>query len=294
MSLRLFESYLVRDWPVGVSFERLAVASQTQLQGWFQDLPWNLAKINPGLYGDTLQMIGVIRRNLPRIALAEDAAYGSDDRSYSVMSGLSRETPGSGAELELSNAGFVKWIADGLVRPLAGNNTLIPPLLQATGNAADGTAALLSTRYNLRFALDWCRNLADAVDAVTNGRYSTQVHSGTNVAIEPLATAGATVFLPDVGYRAQSLRAILYTLAVTEPDTFYLAAVRETDTDSVPEVSFYNAAAAIFPYFNEMGRFDAVVFESGVEMSLAAFLQKYSTSFIHLSRVASSAYFFPQ
>jgi hypothetical protein len=158
----------------------------------------------------------------------------------------------------------------------------------------EGTAALLSTRYNLRFALDWCRNLADAVDAVTNGRPVVQANPSTDVTVEPLATAGATVFLPDVGYRAQSLRAILYILAVTEPDTFYLAAIRETDTDAVPEVSFYNTAAAIFPYFNDAGRFDAVVFENGMEMSLPAFLQKYSASFIHLSRVASSAYFFPQ
>jgi hypothetical protein len=152
----------------------------------------------------------------------------------------------------------------------------------------------LSTRYNLRFALDWCRNLADAVDAVTNGRLGAQTNSSTDVTIEPLAAGGALVFLPDTGYHVQSLRAILYILAVTEPDTFCFAAVRETDRDVVPEVSFYNTAAAIFPYFNEAGRFDAVVFESGVEMSLAAFLQKYSDSFIHLSRVASSAYFFPQ
>jgi hypothetical protein len=73
-----------------------------------------------------------------------------------------------------------------------------------------------------------------------------------------------------------------------------LAAVRETDIDATPEVIFYNTAAAIFPYFTEAGSFDAVVFESGIEMSLAAFLQKYPASFIHLSRVTSSAYFFPQ
>jgi hypothetical protein len=272
------------------------VASQTQLQGWFPSVPWHLVKANPALYADTLQMVGMIRRNLPRMVIVEDAAYGSDDRSYSVMSGLSREISDNsdGGALELSNAGVIKWIADGLVRPLAGNNTLIPSLLRATGNTPDGTAQSFSTRYNLRFALDWCRNLADAVDAVTNGRLGAQVNSNTDVTIEPLATAGATVFLPDTGYRAQSLRAILYILAVTEPDTFYLAAVRETDTDVVPEVSFYNTAAAIFPYFNEIGSFDAVVFESGAELSLTAFLQKYPASFIHLSRVASSAYFFPQ
>jgi hypothetical protein len=273
------------------------VASQTQLQGWFPTLPWNLAKVTPGLYAGTLQMIGVIRRNLPRMVIVEDAVYSTDDRSYSVMSGLARETPGSSDAkdtLELSNAGFVKWIADGLVRPLAGNNTLIPPVLKVTGDIPGGTARLFSTRYNLYFALDWCRNLADAVDAVTNGRLGTQVHSNTDVAIEPFATSGDTVFLPGTGYRAQSLQAILYILAATEADTFYLAAIRETDNSTVPEVSYYNNTAAIFPYFNSGGSFDAVVFENGIEVTLAAFLQKYSASFIHLSRIASSDYFFPQ
>jgi hypothetical protein len=188
----------------------------------------------------------------------------------------------------------VKWIADGLVRPLAGNNTFIPPALRPTGNISEGTAPLLSTRYNLRFALDWCRNLADAVDAVTNGRRGTQAHSRTDVTIEPLASTGTTAFLPDTGYQTNSLRTILYILAATEPDTFYLAAIRETDSDAVPEVSFYNTAAAIFPFFNASGGFDAVVFESGIEISLTDFLQKYPDTFIHLSRVASSAYFFPQ
>jgi hypothetical protein len=64
--------------------------------------------------------------------------------------------------------------------------------------------------------------------------------------------------------------------------------------DVSPEVHFFSKCAAIFPYFDETGRFNVTVFENGTEISLSQFIAKYKKDSVHLTRVESSTRFFPQ
>ena len=62
-------------------------------------------------------------------------------------------------------------------------------------------------------------------------------------------------------------------LAITEPDYFYLAAIRQTDRKS-SEVKVFNDAAVIFPFFDKNGTFHISVFMDGEELKYNDF-EKY-------------------
>jgi hypothetical protein len=84
-------------------------------------------------------------------------------------------------------------------------------------------------------------------------------------------------------------------LAATEPNTFFLAAIRETDKRlQETEIHYFNNCAVIIPYFDSYGCFDACVFENSVEYTLAQFEEKYRGNFVHLTRVRSSEDFYPR
>ncbi|MBR5183784.1 MAG: cation:proton antiporter, partial [Bacteroidales bacterium] len=82
--------------------------------------------------------------------------------------------------------GFVKWIVDGLVMPIAGSNLELEPLKMPTVTLRSGSRAdVLSDNYNVYFSLDWTRNLAAAYLSVTSGNNYTFKNSGCEVRITP-------------------------------------------------------------------------------------------------------------
>jgi hypothetical protein len=106
-----------------------------------------------------------------------------------------------------------------------------------------------------------------------------------------------------------TLKPLLYMLAVTDPDKFYLGAVRTLYDGEKQLPSSYSGkdysdeggrilpqfihTAAFFPYFDEQGRFQVSVFESGVETPLDEFLSRYPGDYIHLVRIKSPVWFVP-
>ena len=315
--------FAARGVPTGVPFEKLYTISLAQLLTLTgKTLPWEYAEIRPGQYHDNLQMVGVIRKNLDRIVHADDAAYDENGRPVRISDGKPRSVADDLSDkLTLSDAGFVKWIIDGLVEPLAGSGTYLAPLVRATveldpvsyagivnagRNGADGEATY--------FMLDWNRNLAAArLSAQTKKTYLYN-NSGMDVTVEPfngelqLPAAGSpgvtaapaisqTVgFVENTGYQIARLRPLLYTLAAKEPTYCYLAAVRRRYPASgkTPEIHKFDHTAMLFPYFNQRGQFQCIVFEDGQELSYSEFARKYKNSFVFLSRVLTSRNFYPQ
>jgi hypothetical protein len=188
----------------------------------------------------------------------------------------------------------LKWIVDGVIEPL-GARTTVPAVLNATVNYPSGSAAgVLATQYNLSFTLDWTRNLAAAATTVRNTLGArTYAQAGIDVRITPFTYNSGASYIENSGYRAEILPAVLYVLTVSEPDTFFLAAIRRTDAAS-PEVHYFNDCAAIFPYIDSVGRFTAVVFQNGEEFTLDQFLASCEGNFVHLSRVKSNERFTPR
>jgi hypothetical protein len=299
----VFGAYAVRQVPTGMPFNRFYAASFGDIMAWTKDtLPWQYAVPPAGMYHSTMQMINVIRGKLADLVYAEDAMYDEKDEPVYISTGTSREIPEEDADkLSLSSAGFIKWIADGLVNPIAGSSLKREPLLVPTVMYDDiGFPGVLSRKYNLSFSLDWTRNIAAAVLSVYTGRTYVYSQSGVDVTEEPFCaeltasgiknTAG---YIKDTGYPAEILKPLMYMLSAENPCECYLAAIRETDRKASPEVKVFNECAILFPYFDSNGMFNCVVFRNGAESTIDDFCQNFSGDFVHLVRIRTSDKFFP-
>ena len=326
----IYGCFAARGVPTGISFTQLYTASVARIFALTEKtLPWRYAEVQAGQYTDTMQMIGVIRKNLDRITSANDAAYNEDGKLIRISDGKARAVSPSeekAHKLSLSSAGFVKWVIDGLVEPLTGSYTYVQPLVRQTvdfnplsragivsNGRQDEDAATVKGGEAISFTLNWARNLAAArLSAQTKKTYLYN-ESGMDVTVEPfngeLGADGVTVeqaigYLPNSGYEIARIRSLLYVLAVTEPTYCYLAAVRRPYGSKIveingkkvqePEMYKFDQIAILFPYFDSNNRFNCVIFENGRELTLAEFASKYRGSFVHLSRVLTSRNFFPQ
>ena len=232
----------------------------------------------------------------------QDAMYDENDDLVQITSGK----PFNSADIDstkryLSSAGFVKWVADGLVEPVAGSKLKREPLLVETVSVKEnGYQGVLSQKYNLFFSLDWIRNIAAALVSVNTGKLYMYNESGADVTINPFAaTIGATgtvntvTFIEDTGYNAAVLKSLLYVLAASEPGNFYFGAIRETDKTVTPEIKVFNDCVVFFPYFSNKA-FGCFVFMNGRAVSLEDFCMLYADAYVYLTKARASDNFFPE
>jgi hypothetical protein len=294
--------YAVRSLPVGLNFSQLySLSFSDVVEATRESLPWEYSEIETYLYDGSLQMIGFIREKLEKMQHQDDACYDGEQNPVKISDGESRKEIAKDGGVSVDSAGFVKWIVDGLVVPIAGSNLELEPLKMPTVTLRSGSRAdALSDKYNLYFSLDWTRNLAAAYLSVTSGNTYTFKNSGCEVRITPFASQltvdgvkSVPVYMQDSGYSVDVLKALFYILAVTEPDKFYLGALRETG-DLEPENIFYNRCVAFFPYFDANGIFSVAVFEDGKEMTIEQFMEVNPNIFVNLVRLRSSERFYPQ
>lgn len=289
--------YAARGASLGVPFEKLYSTS-------FQDfvklssgvLPWKFADVKTGDYSNIKSMIKAIDRKLPYIRAVDNSMYDEKDVCIFVTTGKKRETENDG-KLELSDEGFLKWISDGILAPLTGARLKREPLLRKTVRYKDtGLKGVVSQKYDISFSLDWIRNLSAAISSVLTEHEHLYENSGVDVEVEPFAAMKGghveTAFLKDTGYKVPVLKALLYVLAVSEPNTFYFGAIRESDKKA-PEISAFNKSVVIFPYFDEKKKFKCVVYRGGKKMSINDFCAIYFDDFVFLTRNRASEYFHP-
>lgn len=299
----IYGNYAARGVPTGVPFSKFYEISFEDLMNVTKTkLPWKYVTPDFTVYHSVQQMIAVIKEKLPFIMLANDAMYDEKNELVRISNGSPISTEGlDGDKLYLSSAGFLKWIADGLVEPVAGGRLKRAPLIKETVTVKEnGHQGVLSKKYNLYFGLDWVRNLASAVISVQNGRTYLFNQSGVDVKINPFASvvtetgvANTVTFIEDSGYTADVLKSLLYVLAATEPGNCYFGAIRSTDRTVVPEVKYFSDCCAFFPYFLEDGSFQCSVFVNGRQMYIDDFILLHSEDFVYLTRVKSDERFFP-
>ena len=298
--LVIFGNYAARGVPTGMPFTKFYNASFEDVMTITETkLPWNYVLSDPQIYHSMKQMAAVIREKLPSITMVDDAMYDENGELVHISTGKKFEK--TDENLLLSSAGFVKWIADGLVEPLSGGLLKREPLIKETVIVKDnGRQGVLSQKYDLFFSLNWVRNLASAVISVYAGKVYLSNQSGVDVTINPFASsitekgvANTVTFIENTGYTVSVLKSMLYVLAAVEPGTFYFGAIRGTDRTVTPEVMAFNECAAFFPYFQDDGGFNCNVFMNGREMSLEDFCYFYANDYVYLTRVKSSENFFP-
>lgn len=302
--LIIYGKYAARGVATGVPFNNYYTCSFEEVYKTTQNkLPWNYVVVDTNDYHSVKQMAEVIREKLPEIQFTNDAMYNEAGQLVKITDGKPFTDVELGEKkLALSSAGFTKWIADGLVEPIAGGRLKRAPLIKETVEIkADGYQGVLSQKYNLYFSLDWIRNLASAIVSVYTGKTYLFNQSGVDVTMNPFASSITDVgvenivtFIEDSGYTIGVLKPLLYVLAASEPGTFYFGAIRGTDRTVSPEVKAFNECAAFFPYFDNDGGFNCSVFMNGRELTLENFCKYYEESFVYLTRVKSSENFFPQ
>jgi len=208
----------------------------------------------------------------------------------------------------LNCSGFTKWLIDGILRPVTGERLAIPPLKAPFGNRGSSFTANWEERRDIFFGLDWIRNLA----AAANGTIRTSVHSSldefevrSNNFAHVLVNENSTFaphsypgFLTDAGYGMEGLHPLLYTLAIDEPFSFYLAAanMEVSDTASIrgtPRLRQYYHVSALVPYFDENGFFKIAVFESAAETTFAGFRKRHQGRYVNLVKIPVSPTFDP-
>ena len=302
--LVIFGNYAARGVPTGMPFEKFYEASfEDVLTITETKLPWQYVLIDTDMYNSVKQMIGVIRSKLAEITFVPDAMYDEGGELVHISTGKKFEkNEKSSTNLSLSSAGFVKWIADGLVEPMSGGVLKRDPLIKETVSVKDnGRQGVLSQKYDLFFSLNWVRNLASAVISVYAGKNYMFNESGVDVTLNPFASsitdkgvANTVTYVENSGYTVPVLHSLMYVLAATEPGTFFLGAIRGADRTVSPEVMAFNDCVAFFPYFQEDGGFACSVFMNGREFALEDFCLFYADDFVYLTRVKSSERFFPQ
>ena len=305
----LFQAYVRRDIPISFSFESLYYTSLNELKAkTAQQLPWYIFD-PPQQYSTVEATSKALAKRLDTLVYLEDGAFDENGKPCYIETGMPQTkeeilNAASAADIAVGTkikggvncAGFVKWIIDGIIKPIAGSGTYINSLKRPTDiPETDFNAAYLEKR-DLFFGLDWIRNLAAARLSLTMKKTVYPQSAGIDVTVEPFSFSlpvrshGFTQkkfagYFKSVGYQVEYLQALLYYLAITEPGHFYLASVSgETGTPSLRQ---HSHVVAIFPYFDMLGTFKVDIYENAQATPLEDFIQKNKDAFIALVRVKS-------
>lgn len=199
----------------------------------------------------------------------------------------------------VDSAGFAKWIIDGMVRPVAGQGTVIESLKRATGVPKTHFTNPYIDTENVFFGLDWIRNLGAAALSLNLNRTVYPDSSGLDVTDCPFALTGAAVSVSTgkesvkrsgflgyqqyAGYQVSYLLPLLYYFAVIESDHFYLACINSVPVST--ELRMYDRIAVLFPYFDGWGEFHVDIYENGVQIPVDEFIEKNKDAYAALVRV---------
>ncbi len=287
MELSLGKEILQRNIPLEGSIERQLLRAPTALlASTAAHVDWErlLASPDPTRYRSLRQIVSTIRAHLTSLPDAEDGAMDAQGRLVYIDSGTLR-TSGGG----FNCSGFTKWIADGLYHPLIGRYLSIEALKV---RERKGRSSSWDLRYEEQrdpyFGLDWSRNIARNLWSARYqqvGQQSWNSEDYIDVTTFPYGS-----YIADVGYPVADLEAILYWLALEEPNSIYIGSVNR-QFGSGQQLRQHLHLVALFPYFDEAGDFQVALMERNVEDGLASFINRNSSDFIHLVRLPSLEHF---
>lgn len=269
-------------------------------------LMWNYCSPDLTMYRNNRNLDKKIRQNLSRLTYNEDSCF--DEKGNPVRISDGEPSPVYNG---VNCSGFLKWVVDGMVYPVIGQGLFVEPLKTKTvvfdeQDFETNPIAVSSTKNYSRiyeperdpfFGLDWSRNLAAAAASVFCGRNLTPEEAGTDVKKQPFQlcydskgkAVKTTGYMKQMGYSVKILESLLYALAIDEPDTVFLGSLNKemTDTNGKNTLRQHYHTVVFVPYFTADGGFTVSVFESGTETTIAAFIEKHSEEFVHLTRIGT-------
>lgn len=249
-------------------------------------IDWDLMKGSSDIRGSRVveRAVRLIRERLPYIKDRDDGAQ-DEKGDFVFIETLDPQGENGG----FNCSGFVKWISDGIwlgKRSSSGYSKLmdIDKLkIKNFGDRAVKISPLYEDRYDPCFGLDWTRNIAVAIGRLDDKDIGI---SDTDVRNYPYSP-----YVPDIGYKAGDIKALLYYLAVKDPGCIYLASVNGYLDNSRGLRRHYHVAV-FMPYIDDDGNFVPVVMERNRETDIESFIGRYSgDEYIHLVKIKMSPKF---
>ncbi|MDR0685581.1 MAG: hypothetical protein LBF83_10705 [Spirochaetaceae bacterium] len=298
MDMVVYNAYLAQSVNMPVILERLLTLPLQDILGAANNKTlFRYFEPHTADYAGARTLISRIRQSLPGLSFADDGAI-NEAGEYVFIDTLEKQVQNPG----LNCSGFVKWLVDGLLRPMTGRRLPINALKQAYGQRGSSLTAPFEALRDPFFGLDWIRNLASTVNSTLKSPVfavleEIEVNSCPFSQII-LRKNGTTLtepyggFLSEAGFDINGLAALMYTLAIDEPGMFYLGAVN-TELAPKPRMRQYFHIAAFLPYFDENGSFHVALFESAAETSFNRFASRYPGHYINLVRLPAEETFEP-
>jgi len=298
-------AYVARFMPIPVTFERLYTMPLNDILKLIEErFPLRYFEPDPLIYRDSRNFVANVRRHIGALRFADDGAI-DENGNYVFINNLQSQpqtAPG------VNCSGFVKWLIDGLLRPVTNVRLPIAPLKEPFGQRGSSFTVNWEERRDVFFGLDWIRNLAakanEALQSPAHAvldEFEVRADNFSFIIVNQNRTFvdhSYPGFMAEAGYGIEGLRPLLYTLAIDEPYYFYLAAVSNeiatpTSPRGTPRLRQYYHVAALVPYFDEFGVFRIVVFESGEETSFNAFRNRYPRHHVSLVKIPVTGNFQP-
>ncbi|EPF29045.1 hypothetical protein HMPREF9195_01290 [Treponema medium ATCC 700293] len=308
----LFNAYVRKDIAIGVPFETLYHISLLRLKALSQSIiPWDL--FNPPRDNSSVKTMSRIVENLRyRLVRVKDGCFDHNGKPVHISNSQPQTELEITAAMNIDqirseiiggvdSAGFAKWVIDGIIRPIAGQGTVVESLKRETdAPKTHFTRPYLDTE-NIFFGLDWIRNLGAAALSLNLNRTVYPDSSGLDVNSCPFALTDAAIpmglsaktgavkqpaflgYQRYAGYQTSYLLPLLYYFTIVEPDHFYLACI--STVSSATELRMYDRVAVFFPYFDSLGEFHLDIYEDGELIPVDEFIEKNKDSYTAMVRV---------
>ncbi len=280
MDLYLYGYPAYRDIVVPIEFDRLLTDPFSQIiDATRESVDWRLVLPRQPLPEDAVVegMVSVLRSRLP----LPDHDDGAMDSGGKLVSIRTLQVLNQGG---LNCSGFAKWIVDGLYYPRTGRLLSIEALKEKRVELPVSAKGLRAQGLEPYFGLDWTRNLAMAIERLSD--------PGVGPDHGEVRAVPFLRFVPDEGYPLADLKFILYALAMRRPGYFYLGSVNHELAD-FPGIREHSHVVTLFPYFASNGSFRVAVMERNLETGIDSLLRRYPGDSICLERIRASRNFDP-
>ena len=312
MDVVLYDAYMIRSLPIPIPFERLYVLPvEEALQAAGNRFPRRYFEPDPGLYRDTRAFVAAVRARLGELTFVHDGAINENGDFVFINTLEPQNLSAQGGRGGVNCSGFAKWIVDGILRPSTGQRLPITPLSAPFGDRGSSYTYIWEELRDPFFGLDWIRNLASIAGTTLlspafGALEEIEVRDVpfSQVIIRQAHTRSVVPYpghVENAGFCFTGLHALLYTLAIDEPNRIFLAAVNHEirapitreNPRGLPRLRQFYHVAVLVPFFTETGVFQVVVFESAAETSFARFRTRYPGQFINLVRIPIDGSFDP-
>jgi hypothetical protein len=297
MDAVVYDALLAEALPVPFSFDRiLTVPVLNVLDAAGEKFPRRYYEPESGDSREKRALINNIRTSIKGLQFADDGALDEQGNYVFIANGLlQQENPG------LNCSGFSKWVIDGLLQSVSGKKLGIEGLKVPYGERGSSFTRPFEQARDSYFGLDWIRNLAAAAGtAFKSSAFAVlpeiEVQNAPFASIFIRRGRATSVrhypgHLDEAGFGFEGIQPLLYTLAVDEPHSIFLAAIN-TVGGTPPLRTFFHIAVLV-PYFDEDDAFHVAVFESAEETSFNRFRVRYPDHYVNLCRLPVATDFNP-